>query len=443
MTVAEVLALAPDGASAKAGQSLSGPREWVVRAHDDDALWGECKGSAKEPYRASVARATSAYACSCPSRKFPCKHVLGLMLAFASGDVAAGTRPEWVTSWLDGRKAREERARAKTVGAPTTATDPGAADDAAKKRLAAREKRIAEGLTELERFVADVMRLGLAHARTQPASFWETRAARLVDAQCPGLARRVRDLPSVLASGAEWEGRTLAKLGELALLARAYARRDALPEALRADVRRHVGWTTTHDEIVARAFEVIDDTWTVLGSRVVADERLAARRTWFAGERSGRTALVLQFAPSGVPPEVARPGTRVVARSTFVESAAPLRAVLLDPRDVAPAPRPRGLASIDAAHALVARALAGDPWLERFALTFDAVTPQRANDRWVLRDAHGDEMALARDVREPRALDALAGGAPLVVAGEWSDVGFYPLGVWTGEGRYVDLESVA
>src|SRR5690349_19538332 len=39
----QVLALAPDSSSAKAGKDLASPRKWVTLGRDDRATWGECQ----------------------------------------------------------------------------------------------------------------------------------------------------------------------------------------------------------------------------------------------------------------------------------------------------------------------------------------------------------------------------------------------------------------
>ena len=104
-----VLALAPDVPSQRTAQSLASGRAWPVTgaAAGADAVWGECRGSASAPYRAVVDLSGPAYRCSCPSRKFPCKHVLALLLLWSEGSVpddAAGP-PDWAGSWLIARAA--------------------------------------------------------------------------------------------------------------------------------------------------------------------------------------------------------------------------------------------------------------------------------------------------------------------------------------------------
>ena len=86
----------------------------------------------------------------------------------------------------------------------------------------------------------------------------------------------------------------------------------------------------------------------------------------------------------------------------------------------------------DDALAAYARALGGDPWLERFPFVLRDVTPLRAGDAWFVRDEDGRAFALSRNLREPFALHAVAGGRPLTLAGEWDGREFLPLAAWSG-----------
>src|SRR5687768_10629876 len=74
-TSEQLAALAPDAASVAAARSVSGPRQWSSAGHDERAVWGTCRG-----YQTAVELAGPAFSCSCPSRKVPCKHALGLLL---------------------------------------------------------------------------------------------------------------------------------------------------------------------------------------------------------------------------------------------------------------------------------------------------------------------------------------------------------------------------
>ena len=86
----QIIALAPDAASAKAGRSLATASKWQNVGQDERALWGECQGSGAKPYQTVIDLNEPAFKCSCPSRKFPCKHALGLFLHLASKLAAFG-----------------------------------------------------------------------------------------------------------------------------------------------------------------------------------------------------------------------------------------------------------------------------------------------------------------------------------------------------------------
>ena len=46
----QIIKLAPDAASVKAGKGLASAAKWVLRGAGDRALWGHCQGSGKNPY---------------------------------------------------------------------------------------------------------------------------------------------------------------------------------------------------------------------------------------------------------------------------------------------------------------------------------------------------------------------------------------------------------
>src|SRR6267143_4812260 len=107
----QIISLAPDPASAKAGRGLASIGKWVSRGADENAIWGECQGSGKDPYRTQIDLSEPAFRCSCPSRKFPCKHGLGLFLLYANQPAVFTTAalPAWVEAWLASRAQREQQ----------------------------------------------------------------------------------------------------------------------------------------------------------------------------------------------------------------------------------------------------------------------------------------------------------------------------------------------
>lgn len=228
----QILAMAPDDSARKAGVSLAKPSTWSDTGMQKNAVWGRCQGSGKDPYKTCIDLEEPAFRCSCPSRKFPCKHGLGLFLLFTEGTWSEGSPPEWVTEWLEGRRKKAEK---KSADESTTSLDPQTAAKRAaaeEKRAEKRHARVGEGLDEAERFLHDVIRQGLAILPQQTDNIWEQQAARLVDAQAPGLADWMRDTASFLHAGDAWQEKTLEHLGLIQLLITAYKKLDNLPTCL-------------------------------------------------------------------------------------------------------------------------------------------------------------------------------------------------------------------
>ncbi len=443
LTAPQVLALAPDPASVKAGQSLASPAEWSALGRDGRSVWGECQGSAL--YRTQADLTGPAFHCSCPSRKFPCKHGLGLLLVLANhpARVPETATPDWVAEWIKRRDAGAEKKAARPMDAVPADPLAAARQEAEKsKRSARREDRVQAGLAELQTWLGDLIRQGLARAKDQPARFYDAMAARLVDAQAPGLARRLRGWPGLLASGEHWADRVLEEAGLVQWLLNGAARLDALPDGLRAGVRAAVGWTMTEQEVLAdpRA-ERCTDRWQIVGRRIEEEEKLRVQRTWLVGERSQRAALCLDFAAGNQPLDVSLlPGTAMEAELVFYPSAAPLRALVGTRQKPEPSGEPAACADFEAAADQTAGWLAGDPWLERAPWLVRGCVPGEHGGRWCLRDATGGIVPLARRLGSPWPLVAACGGAPATVFGECDGHALLPLSVFA-EGRFIHLED--
>lgn len=80
LTSESVLALAPDASSVKAAPSSAQTRPVATLGFNENAVWGECKGSGSKPYQVEADLSGPVFKCTCPSRKFPCKHSLALLL---------------------------------------------------------------------------------------------------------------------------------------------------------------------------------------------------------------------------------------------------------------------------------------------------------------------------------------------------------------------------
>jgi hypothetical protein len=438
----QALALAPDPQVARDGKKHAAARYWKYLGRSGEAVWGECQGSSL--YQVRVALDTLAPKCSCPSRKQPCKHVIGLLLlALDGGAMPTAEPPAWVGAWLAKRAAAAEPKPSKPAAKKPADAGPSAEQ---VKRAQRREALVAQGLDTLDLWMGDLMRNGLAAVEAQPATFWERQAAALVDAQARGVATRVRALAGVPGASLDWPDRLLGRLGRLALLSHAYRRAGELDADLRGDVRQLVGWDVKDEEVAERG-EIVRDEWLIVGQYTREDEetRVTAQYTWLLGASTGRPALVLQFSFRGAPwKELLLPGVRQAGTLAFWPGAARVRARFVermgegDPITVGL----KGAPSIEAYLTDVASALGRQPWQERFLCVLSGVTPcyDPERDAWHARDAAGLALPVAGGDRWK--LLAVSGGHPVDMAGEWDGEALLPLGV-VADGAYHRLTEVA
>lgn len=430
LTMEQVAEMAPDANSAAAGKKLMTPRHWQAVGQNEDALWGLCQGSAV--YQVKVDWSNLGYHCSCPSRKFPCKHVLGLLMLCAGSPEAAprAAPPEWAEQWLARRRVREQK-----KAEPRAEEDKPVDEKGRQRRAQQRQDRVGQGLERLTVWLGDLVRNGLAGLESQSSSFWEEPAKRLVDAQAAGLAARVSNLATFVGGSRDWPARLLAELGRIKLLVHAYERIDQLPPGLAQDVRQMIGWNTSQAEL-EEAGESVSDTWVVIGQYVDEQQRLRTQRTWIVGRDTARTALVLQFSAGGQPfAESIVPGCQQEGTLLFYPGAVRLRAKFVQREATARAIDRRlpATATIDEFLDVFSEQVARQPWSTMLGHVLHDVTITLHNDAWYVRDQSGRALPLAG--REHWRILALSGGHPVDLAGEWDGYRWRPLALFV-DGTY-------
>jgi len=448
--------LAPDQASLGAALKLMKPASWPMLERTDDAglLWGECQGSGATPYRVIVSPGDVGYKCTCPSRKFPCKHVLAVMWMRCERPerFEPGAVPDWVQDWMARRRpkaagsARPVEASGGEAGAGPGASmatalqeadsakpaDPKAAARAEAQRQRLKEEReatVLAGLDELDRWVLDQLNLGLAGFAQRAAQSTRTLSTRLVDAKAPGLASRLDMLSAdVFRVPEQLRGElVLERLGALTLIAAAYRNQERLPPALRADVRRAVGWTVKREELLAdaEAPRVTADWIVAATASEVQPDKLRRLETWLLNAAPAQdvpgVALLIDFVPVSVGPSASpfTAGEVLTGEVVLYPSAAPLRGQLATREaantDPAWPALPRGL---QAALGAYETALARQPWLDRWPLAASGLTVERvAAQQLVL--AGDDGLALPIERTHTDDLLPLVGAGAVSVLCTW------------------------
>ncbi len=427
-TTEQAASLAPDAAALKTAQGLASPRKWTALGRDGDFVWGLAQGSGAQPYQVQLDLSEPAFKCSCPSRKFPCKHGLGLLLLFA-GDAAAipaGAKTEWVIEWATKRAQKVEKPETKAVEV-AAAHDPAAQAKRREKRAA----NVAQGVAFLDGWLRDLARQGLAAVAPAGYGFWDTPARRLIDAQAPGLARRVRALGGVIGHAAQAEERMVAELGRLYLLVAASQRRAALPPAWQVEIDAQLGWTIEQDELRKR--DGVKGTWFV-GAQTVREDEKILTRTSYLFSSDGAVARVHEFSPASHPSVVSIAlGRWFDGELVFFPGVQNRRALWKSPPQDSAGGTVQYLLRCDDVLAAHASALAVNPLAEALAVVVQ-LTPQRSDERWWLCDETGAALPVVDPFPAGWELFACAGGRALGIVGLWDGFAFTPLTALTEDG---------
>ncbi len=421
MELDQIRSLAPDPAAFARGQQVASQvRKIQGLGQGQGLLWGEFFGSAH--YLAQFDTKQQGWKCSCPSRKQPCRHVLGLLIVHCldPDSIPQATVPELVQAW---RTRRSRAAQTRTEETKRRSVDVVAQD----KRVQVRERRIAQGLVGLQRWMEDLGQQGLG--RLQSGADFEVQARRLIDAQAPGLSTRLARIGEGVGKGTDWPAQVAEELGRVALLV--HASRQDLSPALEERVRNHLGWRVKQAEVRATG-ERLQGDWLIAGQRLTEEERGMLRLTWLL--RGQQVQMLMDFAPSfgggqfeqALPIGWVLPATLALYpdghRALIAEQSGELQ-----PLKQAPA----GLRDLQALLAFQAQRLEQDPFLVRVAAVLENIRILRHKDRFYAIDQEGEALPLT-DLPWWRVL-ALSGGRQVTLFMNLERGEIRPRGLWAEE----------
>ncbi|WP_299253696.1 SWIM zinc finger family protein [uncultured Cytophaga sp.] len=426
----QVIALSPDDSSLKSGKDLAKADKWQLLQKSKKAIWGECKGSGAKPYQTQIDLNNIAFKCSCPSRKFPCKHGLGLFLLFVRDTslLKETEAPEWVSDWL---KKREEKSEKKT-----TTTDSVPDEVAQEKRSKKREANVEDGIAELHLWMKDMIRNGLIDLPSKPASYFENMARRLIDAQAPGLSRMVRQLGETNFFEEHWEYAYLDLMARMYMLIQGFTHLSSLPSALTDDIRSFVGFTQSQEALKEQ--KGILDHWLVLSVQIQTEDEITTERYWLWGSQTNTFALVLQFIVRGQGKQLLlSQGIQIEAELVFYPSAAPLRALIKRQVNSSIPIEVAGLENWDAVFEKRSNLLSLLPFLPTQPFIIENVQAMNQNGLWYIFDKDQRAIPIPIECTGIYKWLSISGGVPVsmsLLALETNK--FMPLGIWHQEAYY-------
>ncbi|HEY8894149.1 MAG TPA: SWIM zinc finger family protein [Niastella sp.] len=419
----QVLALAPDESSKKSGKELSNPGKWVSKGVNELALWGECQGSGSKPYQTQVDMVNMAFKCSCPSRKFPCKHGIGLLLLHArnKNDFTVNEMPAWVSEWITKRNERQ--------GKQAVQKEKPVDEAAQAKRRQAREQKVGDGIEEVLQWIKDIIRNGIISMPEKGSGWFENMARRMIDAQAPGLAGMIRNLGEINFYRDGWQSEFIDQLLRLYLVATGFKNNDNLPALLQQDIRTWIGFTQNQEELKEQTGTT--DTWLVLGKQVTEDDNLTVERNWLYGIKSDQYALVLQFLVRGQGAQLAlTPGLFVEAELVFYPSVAPLRAIIKKQINTEQVQQYKGFTNWQQVVEAETAFSSTLPFRSERPFIIEQVKPVFYDHQWWLQDSNNAMMSIRAGFKHIWKLLSLSGGEALNMAVVGKEKVFEPFGVW-------------
>ena len=429
-TYESILKQAPDAITFERGKELASLRHWKELVGNSHFVAGLCKSTGNQVYQTFVDLDTGSSLCSCSSEKSPCRHVIALMLYFlqSSHNIYIVDRlPDWlpelrqkaeIKKTVDQEKlAQQERAKAKTRDARFLAMQ--------------------YGVQELETWLFDLMRQGLAAMEVQSTSFWEDFAARMVDAKLGAIGKRIRLFAPMLQQE-DWQDKLLRNLAEFYLFTKAFKKLEYLPEGMQQELLNYAGVTVNKDTLLSQ--KGISDKWLVLGKKQGVEENLLFRRTWLLGEETGQLALILDFVwgRNSFPMDW-KAGHVLDAELVYYPAAYQVRAVLKKFQvSKAHFLNFKGYPSIEVFAKVYAKAVALNPWISNFPAALDQVRPYYEKDVFRLIDAEGKSIPLQISGNQGWRLLAISGGTSIQLFGEWNDHALQPISAFV-KNRLVNL----
>lgn len=162
-------------------------------------LIGQCQGSGKKPYTCScdfIDPALPVFRCTCPSRQFPCKHCVGLMLAYVQEptEFQVAEIPADIQAKREKSVGREEQ-QASNAGKPRKVN---------KSALVKKMQAQLSGLELLERLAHSLVSLGIGNMNVKSAHEIEQQARQLGDAYLPGAQKALRAYTSLFSRGGKF-----------------------------------------------------------------------------------------------------------------------------------------------------------------------------------------------------------------------------------------------
>ena len=432
-TIEHIKNMANSPAAFKRAQDLVNKGKWqsLSISQNGRALWGECKGSGRNPYKTEIdLNNGGAFRCTCPSREHPCKHALSLLYIYVdrqeklNKQTIEGTLQDWL-------KKRDDKQTAKEQKVEKTPEEIAKSQAAKAKRWEKRLALMSSGIETFYLWLVDLIRQGLINVPSTDWRFWERIAAQLTDAKMPALSLSIRELAThIVQSGGDLSGqhaKIAAKyIGKWNAMIQAFRKREQLTALEQEDLYSALGRNIQKKEL-SEIGTTYNDKWVVLGRRDDEDvEGRAYRQIWLWGIQQQQYGCVVDFSFGGQPYEQQFfIGQILDGALTYYPSNYPQRAIIPQFNSIGlthDAPNYSMHTSIESAMNAYTEAIAQQPWLYEFPIVMENMLPIVDEDKSFmgLMDSDQKIMPLGNTIdKSIWQMIGLSGGNPITVFGTW------------------------
>jgi hypothetical protein len=446
LTLEKLQRLAPDPVSQERAKQCAAPFRWQLLEGTERVLWGEFKTPAT-PFYTAVDLDGPGFKCSCPSRKFPCKHALGLALMIFSKPEAfrfGNTMPDEVEKWIAGRDKRKAGLLGKNVAKQATTTE---LPPVKKERTwtwdllvsSSRLDDMKQGALELEIWLKDLLGRGLAGTEALDTDNWAFISKKMVDAKLGSIGRKMRILASQTNTD-NWHEKVLREISLWHLAAGGLLNFEKLDTLTQLDILQYAGANVKKDLLAEEPG--ITDNWQIIGVSQTVEENLTARKTWLYGLTSEKFAMVLDFAFGSQPFEVVyKAGTSMEACVVFYPGHANVRGIVSQREsmleDILPV---KGFDSIKDFHKYYSQLLSQNPWTGIILVAINRASPVEIEGKWYLSDKEGKALPLHVEGLAGWKLLSISAGQAFTLFGEWDGNQILPLAAWQDD-IFFELKS--
>lgn len=436
-TEQQIEKLAPKESTFKAGKKLAVTTNWEMLELSQRAMWGTIKGSGKKPYLVQIDTANVAFKCTCPSRQFPCKHAVGLLLCHSQDKsvFVEAKEPDYVEDWIEKRAKRAEKIDKEEK--ELTDEEKEQRSTARARRQDNRLKLTMAGVAELKLWLTDLIRIGILELPNRPAVYFESMMERMVDAKTPGLAgwiKALKDLP--YRDQHLWQDQSLAIIGKVFLLVKAAENLEQYDEAEQKAIKGLLGYTFNQKELTAdEKTQSIKDQWLVLGSHEEAQDELTILRYWLVGLDTGKDAIIIRFQNKFTAIEQIPivEGTILEAELGFYPGLEPHRAFIKKQKEVHQTltRQPPSLDTWRTYHDKLIQSTKKNPWSNNKADIIDGINIVKEVQTLLAVDRNNNYQVISSELDEDRTSTLLLNsiGKPIRMAFIQRQDGILPIGL--------------